>query len=49
LFKDKDHVNPNTKVTEDKITWEFIKKEVEKYVNIDDSDSEEGGGCCRIF
>lgn len=49
LLKDKDHINPESKVTEDKITWDFIKKEVEKFVNIDDSDSEEGGGCCSLF
>ena len=28
LFKDKDHPRADSKVTEDKITWDFIKKEV---------------------
>ena len=49
LFKDKDHPRPESKLNENDITWTFIKKEVEKHVDIDDSDTEDGGGCCQIF
>lgn len=48
IFKDKDHPRADNKIIEEKITWDFIKKEVEAFVDIDDSDSEEGG-CCTIF
>lgn len=48
LFKDKDHPRAGSKLEESKLTWDFIKKEVEKHVDIDDSDTEEGG-CCAIF
>lgn len=31
------------------IDWDYVKKEVSKFVDIDQSDSEDGGGCCNIF
>ena len=31
------------------VDWDFVKKEVSEYVDIDHSDSEEGEGCCAIF
>jgi hypothetical protein len=40
LFKDKDHPRAESKTNENDITWGFIKKEVEKHVDIDDSDTE---------
>jgi hypothetical protein len=36
-------------IKEEEITWDFIKKEVSSLVDIDESDSEDGGGCCSIF
>ena len=50
LFKDKEHRREGApKIKSEKVDWDFCKKEVEKYVDIDMSDSEEGGGCCRMF
>lgn len=48
LFKDKDHPRAESNIIEEQITWDFIKKEVEDEVDIDDSDTEDGG-CCSIF
>jgi hypothetical protein len=37
---------PNSK----DVDWDFVKEEVSQFVDIDQSDSEEGGGaCCAIF
>lgn len=49
MFKDKKHERDGEKVDENKVTWDWIKKEVEEHVDIDESDDEDGGGCCRIF
>lgn len=40
MFKDKDHPRTEAKLNENDITWNFIKKEVEEHVDIDDSDTE---------
>lgn len=49
MFKDKQHKREGSKVKSEKVDWEFCKKEVEHHVDIDMSDSEDGGGCCRLF
>lgn len=49
LFKDTKHEREGNSVDESQVTWDWVKKEVAKYVDIDQSDSEDGGGCCKIF
>lgn len=49
LFKDKDHKREGEKVKSNDVDWDFVKAEVSKYVDIDQSDTEDGGGCCQIF
>ncbi len=49
LFKDKDHRREIDNVKSKDVDWDYVKTEVEKFVDIDQSDSEEGGGCCTIF
>lgn len=48
LFKDQKHQRDKSLIKEEEITWDFIKKEVASLVDIDESDSEDGG-CCSIF
>lgn len=49
LFKDKDHRREKEDVKSKDVDWDFVKAEVESFVDIDQSDSEDGGGCCTIF
>jgi pSer/pThr/pTyr-binding forkhead associated (FHA) protein len=49
LFKDKDHRREVETVKSKDVDWDFVKAEVAKFVDIDQSDTEDGGGCCQIF
>ena len=49
LFKDKDHRREDETVKSKDVDWDFVKNEVEKHVDIDQSDSEDGNNCCAIF
>lgn len=47
LFKNKDHQRNDEKYYSQDITWDFVKKQMEEVVDIDQSDTEDGeGGCC---
>ena len=49
LFKDHDHGRTDEKIGGKKVTWDFIRDELAHEIDIDQSDSEEGGSCCSIF
>lgn len=49
LFRDKDHRREKGEVKSKDVDWDYVKMEVAKYVDIDQSDTEDGGGCCAIF
>ena len=49
LFKNKHDDRSNEKIKAKDITWDFVREELAELVDIDQSDSEEGGGCCRMF
>ena len=49
LFRDKDHRRESGEVKSKDVDWDYVKMEVAKFVDIDQSDTEDGGGCCAIF
>ena len=49
LFKNKHDDRSNEKIKAKDITWDFVREELAELVDIDQSDSEEGGGSCRMF
>lgn len=49
LFKNRDDKRTDEKVKAKDINWEFCKEEMAKEQDIDDSDTEETGGCCLMF
>ena len=49
LFKNKDDHRNDEKVKDRNITWDLVKEELAHLVDIDQSDTEDGGSCCSIF
>lgn len=49
LFKNKDDKKTNETIQDRKINWDFVKDELSHIVDIDHSDTEDGGSCCQIF
>ena len=48
LFKNKYDDRSDEKINDRNINWDFVRDEVEHLVDIDQSDTEDGG-CCSIF
>lgn len=49
LFKNKYDNRSDERIHDKEINWDFVREEVEKLVDIDQSDTEDGGGCCSLF
>ena len=49
IFKNKDDNRTDEKINDRKITWDFVKDELIHLIDIDQSDTEDGGSCCSIF
>ena len=49
LFKNKNDKRTDETIKDRKITWDFVKDELAPIVDIDQSDTEDGGSCCQIF